>query len=229
MHSLIAHNLTVKRSSRLIFAPVDFEMIAGELLLFKGENGAGKSTLLRAMIGFLPFHTGEIYILSSQEKQSDEKSELTPDILHYLGHKDPIKPSLSVKEQLIFWRSYLAPCPAFSLKSQRYDDIEAALERLQLHHVKDIPGGYLSQGQKRRISIARLLLSPRPLWLLDEPTAGLDAKAEAIFGEIVQQHLDAGGLCIAATHLDLPILSQKEVKICTPAFEESLLDEEGKG
>lgn len=222
MISLQAQNLTIIRSARQIFEPVDFSLSQGELLLLKGQNGAGKSTLLRMLAGYLPNQAGQIIF----SDHSDGRQEGIPtEYIHYLGHKDPIKPALSVREQLSFWKKFLLEVPEFSKKTQQYKRPYDALEAVDLKHVLDVPGGYLSQGQRRRVSIARMILCPRPLWLLDEPTAGLDQASEIIFGHLLQDHLTAGGIVIAATHLDLPLKGQKEITLKMPALHHGFLEE----
>jgi heme exporter protein A len=126
---------------------------------------------------------------------------------HYLGHLDAFKPSLTVLENLAFWTSYLGG----------EGRPEAALEAVGLGSLANLPAGYLSAGQKRRLSLARLVAIQRPLWLLDEPTAALDSAAQAMLLDLMRAHLAAGGLLIAATHQDLGLQPVRELRLGGPA------------
>lgn len=192
--NLVAENLSAIRGEQTIFANVSFKIEAGNMLLVTGTNGSGKSTLLRVVAGLLPTFSGKIE-LSSNDKPVQEQC-------HYLGHQNALKPTMSVEENLGFWRNYCGSPD---------DDIEIALKKVGLAGVQDIPAGYLSAGQKRRIAIARLLVTKRTLWLVDEPTAALDAKSEKMFAKILQAHLDKGGIAIAATHQPLGIKTTQKL------------------
>ncbi len=133
--------------------------------------------------------------------------------MHYLGHLDALKTALTLEETLAFWMRFLgagAPSEA---------GIEAALDAVGLADLIDLPAGYLSAGQRRRLAIARLLVAPRPIWLLDEPTAALDAASEATLGRLMAAHLAGGGLILAATHLTLPGITPRTLALATPVFE----------
>jgi len=132
---------------------------------------------------------------------------------HYFGHLDTVKPSLSVLENLGFWQTFFGT--AWENSSYRPDVLtsRAALNSLGIAHTADLPAAYLSAGQRRRLSIARLLVSPRPIWLLDEPTSALDAASEQNLVSIMNRHLAAGGMIIAATHMHLPITPAREFKL----------------
>jgi heme exporter protein A len=188
---LLAEEISVDRGGRSIFAAVSFNLHDSELLAVTGANGAGKSTLLRAVAGLLPLAAGSVRL------ESPGTAPLTiSESAHYFGHLDGLKPSLTVRDNLALW-ARVAGEPGVSL-------IEA-LEEVELDHLDDMPAGYLSAGQRRRASLARLLVVRRPVWLLDEPTSALDARAEAVFGALLAAHLGAGGLAIAATHRPLPV------------------------
>jgi heme exporter protein A len=196
---LLAEELSVNRSGRSIFAAVSFSLHDGGLLAVTGRNGAGKSTLLRAVAGLLPLAAGSVR-LDGADGEPLTISEST----HYFGHLDGLKPSLTVRDNLALW-GLVAGEPGLPV-------IEA-LEEVELDHLDDMPAGYLSAGQRRRASLARLLVVRRPLWLLDEPTSALDARSEAVFGALLAEHLGAGGLAIAATHRPLPVAATATLAI----------------
>ncbi|MEW6439265.1 MAG: heme ABC exporter ATP-binding protein CcmA [Pseudomonadota bacterium] len=185
-----ASALSVERGGRVIFAGLGFQLAAGEALLVKGPNGAGKSTLLRALAGLLPLAQGEITINPPTEARRAE-------LCHYIGHADALKPALTLAENLTFYAALLGG-----------GDIAPALVRLGLAGIADLPAGYLSAGQKRRAALARLVAIPRPIWLLDEPLTALDATSQTVVGDLMQAHLDSGGLIAAATHAPLPIAAR---------------------
>jgi heme exporter protein A len=185
---LVADNLACARSGRAVFTDVGFSLEAGEALVVTGPNGAGKSSLLRVLAGLLEPAAGTIRF----EGASDERT--LPEEAHYVGHRDALKPALTPRESLAFWQAMLG---------RPRQDPEEALDRMGLRHAADLPGAYLSAGQRRRLALARLLVSGRPVWLLDEPTSALDAGSQALFAEIVRDHLAGNGLVVAATHMPL--------------------------
>jgi heme exporter protein A len=195
-----ARALRVERGGRNIFANLSFALAAGEALLVTGPNGAGKSTLLRVLAGLLPLAEGEIAILPAEDLER-------PAQCHYLGHADALKASLSLAENLAFWASMLAGTAATIFNAPALTP-EAALARLGLQHVADLPAAYLSAGQKRRAALARLLTAPRPVWLLDEPLTALDVQAQAVLISLIETHLAQRGLLIAATHAPLAIKAE---------------------
>ena len=191
---LSGRDISCTRGGRTVFTGVGFDVGAGEALAITGANGAGKSSLLRILAGLLPLAGGCIHY-------AENVSELTlAEQAHYLGHRDPFKPALSVRENLTFWQRYLGG-PA--------SDIEHALTLVGLDAIGHLPAGYLSAGQKRRLSIARLIAVKRPIWLLDEPATALDAAGQSAFIAIMQSHLDGGGLIAAATHVPLGITARE--------------------
>lgn len=198
---LSGRDISCIRGGRTVFTGVSFDVAAGEALAITGANGAGKSSLLRILAGLLPLAGGCIHY-------AENISELMlAEQTHYLGHRDPFKPALSVRENLIFWQRYLGGSAV---------EIEQALMAIGLGAIGHLPAGYLSAGQKRRLSIARLIAVKRPIWLLDEPATALDAAGQSAFIAIMQSHLDGGGLIAAATHIPLGIAA-RELRLGTPA------------
>jgi len=178
------------RGGREIFAGLDFETAAGEALAVTGTNGSGKTSLLRLIAGLLPVAGGSIGLEGGDP-------ELTlPEQAHYLGHRDALKPALSVVENLAFWRGFLGG---------EASDAEQSIAAVGLDHAIHLPAAYLSAGQRRRLSIARLVAVRRPIWLLDEPTNALDSAGQSLFAALMADHLSQGGLIIAATHAPLGI------------------------
>jgi heme exporter protein A len=179
-----------------VFSNVDFEVAGGNLLALVGPNGAGKTTLLRLIAGLLRAAEGRL------ELAGGEADTPIGEQVHYVGHQDALKPSLSVAENLNFWAAFLGG------KSSA-----GGLEAVGLEGLADLPAAYLSAGQRRRLALARLLCAPRPIWLLDEPTAALDAASQEKLGELMRAHLATGGLIVAATHGPLPVASSAELRL----------------
>src|SRR5450631_1606582 len=182
------------RGGREVFSRLDFEASSGEALAVTGPNGSGKASLLRLIAGLLAIADGSIGLEGGE-------AELTlPEQAHYLGHRDALKPALSVTENLSFWRDFLGG---------EASDVGTSLSTVGLDHAAHLPAAYLSAGQRRRLSIARLLAVRRPVWLLDEPTSALDTAGQAMFVRLMRAHLDGGGLIIAATHGPLGIVAHE--------------------
>ena len=192
---LIAENLSGERGGETVFSNVGFSLTERQALIVTGPNGSGKSTLLRVVAGLLPAAGGRVALEAGGEDFPSIASAC-----HYLGHQNAMKPTLSVTENLCFWRDF---CGETKL------GIEEALDVVGLGGIGHLPFGYLSTGQRRRAAIARLLVSHRPLWLLDEPTAGLDKASEKRFSALMTAHCQAGGIIVAATHLPLGIEAQE--------------------
>lgn len=199
---LTASGLSCQRGGRRVLSGLDFTVRAGEALILTGPNGAGKSSLLRALAGLVRVSAGTIALEGGDSQLS------LPEQSHFLGHLDPVKPGLTVVENLRFWTDFQSEAAPGM--------VEVALEVVGLLDLEDIPGGYLSAGQRRRLSLARLVAVPRPVWLLDEPTAALDAAGQARFTELVSKHLDAGGLAVAATHLPLGLKASRALRLGGP-------------
>jgi heme exporter protein A len=182
------------RGGREVFAGLDFETAGGEVLAVVGRNGSGKTSLLRLIAGLLIPAGGGIALAGGD-------AELTlPEQCHYLGHRDALKPALSVAENLAFWADFLG--------GERQDPTES-LATVGLDHAAHLPAAYLSAGQRRRLSLARLIAVRRPVWLLDEPTNALDTAGQQTFCSLMQAHLTQGGMIIAATHAPLGIDSRE--------------------
>jgi heme exporter protein A len=201
---LTAENLIIRRGSRVVIDGLSFDTKSGEALLLTGPNGAGKTTLLRSIAGFLQPASGTISLMGG-----DAEAEVGEQA-HFVGHANGIKSGLTVRENLEFWCNYLGG--AADRRSRR-ERVESALEQLQLMSLEDIPAAYLSAGQRRRLGLCRLLVADRPLWLLDEPTVSLDAASVRMIARIVHDHLTAGGLVLAATHLPLGLEGARELRL----------------
>lgn len=201
---LVADKLVIARGMRIVIDAVSFELARGGAMILTGPNGAGKTTLIRAIAGFLPLQAGSIGL-----QGGDAEREL-PELCHYVGHANGVKSSLTVAENLEFWAAYLTPGET---RQDRIARLDRAMSAFNLLALEDIPGGYLSAGQKRRLGLARLLLAERPVWLLDEPTVSLDTASTALLATAVKAHAATGGLTIAATHLPLGFENPVELKL----------------
>lgn len=196
---LIADGLAGERGGETIFAGLSFTLAAGEALLVTGPNGAGKTTLMRVLAGLLPAAAGTVRFEGGGETFSDMASAL-----HFLGPLNAMKAALSVRENLAFWQG---------LAGARHHSVDDALGLVDLRRTAELPFGYLSTGQKRRIAIARLFLNYRPVWLLDEPTSGLDAESTDALSHFLREHLEDGGLLVASTHLPLGLENAKALEM----------------
>jgi heme exporter protein A len=186
---LSGHGVRCVRGGREVFSGLEFALGAGEAVAVTGRNGAGKTSLLRLIAGLLAPAGGSIDLAGGD-------AELTlPEQAHYLGHRDALKPALSVMENLLFWRDFLG--------GEGFD-AAGSLAAVGLDHAARLPAAYLSAGQRRRLSVARLVAVRRPIWLLDEPTSALDVAGQSLFAGLMSDHLSRGGLIIAATHAPLP-------------------------
>ncbi|MEJ0058891.1 MAG: heme ABC exporter ATP-binding protein CcmA [Terricaulis sp.] len=174
--------LALARGGRTLFSGVSFEAASGAYVEVRGANGAGKTSLLRALAGFLKPEAGAIAF------DGVEEPALT---LHLLGHRDGLKSSIRGLSHVRYWSGLLG---------DGHGAVEAALVRVGLARIADLPARMLSQGQARRLSLARLLVAPRALWLLDEPVAGLDAAGKTLVADLIAAHRGLGGTVIAAAH-----------------------------
>ncbi|HLI12190.1 MAG TPA: heme ABC exporter ATP-binding protein CcmA [Alphaproteobacteria bacterium] len=201
--------LSCVRGERMVFAGVSFAVAAGEALLMTGPNGSGKSSLLRLAAGLL--RPAEGRILWAGRPISDDP-EAHRARLCYVGHQDPVKPVLSVRENLAFW----------SRLRGRHARVDEALERFGLAALAVIPGRFLSAGQRRRLNLARLLVAPAQLWLLDEPTVGLDAEALKALEAALATQRAQGGVVMLATHTPLDIPGARTLDLSGAVLAEAL-------
>lgn len=181
------------RSGRVLFRQLSFELASGQVLVLKGRNGAGKSTLLRSLAGLLPWRAGALSWGGQSVRTSDAAYQQQ---LAYLGHQAGMSDALTGLENLRF-------SLAMGGVAWKPERVAPVLRTLALHGVASRPLGRLSQGQRRRLGLARVALSERPVWLLDEPDSSLDDEGGACLGQVLSSHLAAGGLAVVATHRGL--------------------------
>jgi heme exporter protein A len=198
MMELAAENLACVRGGRRVFSGMNFHFRGGEAVAITGPNGAGKTTLLRLIAGLLPAEAGSLKL--SGVSSGEEISACA----HLVGHLDALKGTLTVFENLSF---------AMTLLGGGGQDVQPALDTLGLGHLGEIPARMLSAGQRRRLALARLLVSRRPLWLLDEPASALDAASQKVLFELIDRHTGEGGLALIATHAPLAVSNAREFSI----------------
>jgi heme exporter protein A len=189
---LTARDLACIRGGRVVFENLSFTATGGEALVVTGPNGAGKSSLLRQIAGLVDIAGGTLSL------EGGAADAMLAEQAHYVGHLDALKSAMSVYETARFWSDFLNGARA---------DIDAAFEVFDLAGLADLPVAYLSAGQRRRLALSRLLIAPRVLWLLDEPSVALDAASLARLVAAMEHHLVGGGLIVAATHHDLGLAS----------------------
>lgn len=195
---LQAEGLAAFRGERLVFRDLDFLVPAGGALVLVGANGSGKSTLLRLLAGLVRPIAGRL-LWDGEDALADLPSHAAR--VTYLGHLDAVKPGLTVAENLRFTARMSG------------GDVDAALDALGLGELADVPARFLSAGQKRRLALARLALSAAPLWLLDEPTVGVDAVSLGRVGAVLRAHRERGGVVVVATHVPLPLDDVAELRL----------------
>jgi heme exporter protein A len=186
-------DLELNRGGRLLFRHLSFSLRRQAILLVKGPNGIGKSSLLQVLAGILRPDAGRL---------GWPRDDPDGPRLHYLGHAPGVKSRLTAAENLAFWRQVNGPTGL---------SVAEALDRVGLGRLADIEAGHLSAGQTRRLGLARLLVSDRPVWLLDEPTASLDAAGHALVGGMMRDRAATGGTVISATHDEIPDMAAAEV------------------
>jgi len=189
MLRLSAIGLGCVRGFRNVFDDLNLQLSAGEALALTGPNGAGKSSLLRLLAGLLRPSAGRVVL------EGDTGERTIAERVHYLGHLDAFKTALTVGENIEFWIHYLGG----------EHDAAPALAAVGLESLEHLPAAYLSAGQRRRLSLARLIAISRPLWLLDEPASALDSAGQEMLAGLMRTHLASGGMIVAATHGPLGI------------------------
>jgi heme exporter protein A len=194
---LTGTGLCCARSGQEVFAELNFTVAGGEALAVTGPNGAGKTTLLRVIAGLLRLTAGRLDFAGGEPDASLGEQ------VHYLGHQDAQKPGLTVAENLTFWSRYLGDAAP----------VRGGLAAVGLAGLADMPAAYLSAGQRRRLALARLVTVRRAIWLLDEPTAALDATAQDTLSGLMRAHLVGGGMIVAATHAPLPLDNATELRL----------------
>jgi heme exporter protein A len=197
---LDVEDIGCERGGRRVFTGLSFVLREGEALLVTGRNGAGKSSLLGVLAGRIASSGGSIRVTGAGEKT-------LPESLHTVGHRDALKASMTARENLAFAQDLLGSPEASP---------EDALETVGLRHAAHLPVAYLSAGQRRRVALARLLVAHRPLWLLDEPSAALDAGSQDMLTALIAAHRARGGLVIATTHAPLALEGAVELHIRKP-------------
>lgn len=195
---LTAEGLAVFRGERLVFRDLDFSLAAGQALVLAGPNGSGKSTLLRLLAGLVRPIAGRL-LWADVDALADLSGHAAR--VAYVGHQDAVKPGLTAAENLRFAARLAGGAVAEALATMGLDDLA------------DLPARMLSAGQKRRLALARLALTAAPLWLLDEPTLGLDTASIGRFGGLLAAHRAHGGMVVAATHVPLPLDGTRELRL----------------
>jgi heme exporter protein A len=190
LRTVLIKDLTVSRGERRLFSGLNLELAAGEAIALTGRNGAGKTSLLRAVAGLLRPEAGEILFADV------EADTARAEHLHMVGHHDGLKSTRTAWEELRFQTLWTGGSEASA---------RVAAQRMDLGRLLELEVRRLSAGQRRRLALARLVASPRSLWLLDEPMAPLDAGHRAAFGQLMAEHLNSGGMILAAVHDPLPV------------------------
>jgi heme exporter protein A len=194
--ALEAQDLAAIRGGRMVFRGLGFRLGPGTMLSVEGANGAGKTSLLRLLAGFLAPAAGTIRLQTNTGEIRD--AEERGRFVGWLGHHDAVKAQMSARETLTFFARLYGG-----------GEVDAALEAVGLARLASLPGQYLSAGQKKRVALARLLVCRRPLWLLDEPLASLDAAGKAVAATLIAKHCAAGGVAVVATHEPLGIACER--------------------
>ncbi|MEM9047438.1 MAG: heme ABC exporter ATP-binding protein CcmA [Pseudomonadota bacterium] len=201
--ALLVENLTLDRGGRRIVSDLSFAVEDGTALILRGPNGAGKSTLIRALAGLGQPSAGRIVLLQAQKPVD------IADQLAYAGHLDAVKPAMSVAENLRFWARFLGSAEVGAA-------LDVAMETFALGPIAQQPAAMCSAGQRRRLGLARLLLAPRRLWLLDEPSVSLDVATVATLCGLIDRHCETGGIALVATHTDLAVARKETLELRPP-------------
>lgn len=201
--ALNIEKISLKRGNRLLIKDLSFSLKKGESLLVTGPNGVGKTTLIRSIAGFLDPEKGKISYQAEAKTTNQDDEETRREHIHYIGHKNGIRTSLTVLENLEFWKSFFAS----------ETDLKEIIKTYYLESLINIPAGYLSAGQKRRLGLARLSIVKRAIWLLDEPTVSLDEMSANIVATAASNHLKNGGILVAATHIPLEIPFTQHIQL----------------
>jgi len=198
--SLTASGIACRRAERLLFRELNFTLGPGQVLMLRGPNGSGKSSLLRLLAGLLPMAEGALSWRG--HPIAKDRAAYRVD-LAYLGHLDALKPQLLVRENLAFWADLIgATVP-----------VDKALAKVGLTPCADFPAQHLSAGQRRRFGLARLLLKPVPIWLLDEPTTALDSHGQKLVLDLIGRHQATGGIAIISSHDQLTLAQAKTLTL----------------
>ncbi|NHN89663.1 heme ABC exporter ATP-binding protein CcmA [Acetobacter sp. LMG 1627] len=205
---MLAQDISVFRGERLVLDTVGLSLSSGEALLLTGPNGAGKSTLLRVLAGLRKPDAGQL-LWDGENAFADRTNHAHR--IAYLGHQDALKPGLTLIENLTIF-SHGAP-------------LDEALDAFELRHLADAPVRLFSAGQKRRAALARIMLAQAPLWLLDEPSLGLDVHSVERLGDVLRRHREDGGMIIATTHVPLPLDNVRHLALPGAPVEEEPVDE----
>ena len=189
---LVVQNLGQRYGDLVLFRDVNFAVGNGQALVVTGDNGSGKSTLLRTLAGLMAPALGTVRL------DGLDADEVMAEHCHLVSFANALKPEMTATETLVHWRDILGG-------GNKGPTVPEALNMLGMSALAATPAGILSTGLKRRLALARILVAPRPLWLLDEPTAALDLASSRLVADMIRAHLKAGGLAVIATHLDLDI------------------------
>ena len=192
---IIAKGLSCERGGRRVFEDVDFAVAPGAALLLRGPNGSGKTSLLRIIAGFLTPPEGRLTWNGRPFGEVDDEAGDGPARIAYVGHLDAVKRALSVAENLAFWAGLYGGGGG----------VNQALDRLGIGHLAELPARFLSAGQRRRLGLARLMVTPAALWLLDEPTVTLDEASVAAVEALIAEHRGGGGMVMVASHAEMAI------------------------
>ncbi|MEM6680121.1 MAG: heme ABC exporter ATP-binding protein CcmA [Pseudomonadota bacterium] len=204
--TLVVEDLVCRRGGRVVCGPLSFRVAPGETLLVTGPNGAGKSSLLRVLAGFIPAAEGQMRLEGSRPAAGAALAEQVA----FAGHLDAVKPALGVAENLVLWARLGMPLRG---QGDAGAAVQSALSRFGLAHMAERPAAECSAGQKRRLGLARLLLTDRPVWLLDEPTVSLDRASAALVAVLIGEHAATGGITLVTSHVDLGLASAREFSL----------------